>query len=143
MKSDGGFHCLSLQLGGGVLSRDKDFFRYHTDTSSFETGTPPYQVFSDFTISKEGKLQLRSRDLPANIPSPRKILATLPETKNTCWFSERNLDGQLIMQRGCGSSLTQLENPIVMARKLRQAVYNRINCGPVLETVAFWNKVEP
>ena len=40
-------------------------------------------------------------------------------------------------------SLMQLENPTVMARKLRQAVYNRINCGPVLETVACWNKVEP
>ena len=144
MKSDGGFYCLSLQLGGGVLSRDNDFFRYHTDTGSFTDGIPPYQVFSDFTRSK-GELLLWTRDPPppAKIPFPRKIMDTLPKTENTSRFLEKDPYGQLIMRSGCGSNLTQLENPTVMARKLRQAVYNRINCGPVLETVACWNKVEP
>ena len=47
------------------------------------------------------------------------------------------------MRNGCGSNLTQLENPMVKARKLRQAVYSRLNCGPVLETFACWNKVKP
>ena len=35
------------QLGGGVLSRDQDFFRYH---SGCFTGIPPYLVYFDFTI---------------------------------------------------------------------------------------------
>ena len=77
-----------------------------------------------------------------NRPSPRKILDPPPRTEKSSFFLEKNLAGKLTMRSGCGSSLTRLENPMVVARKLRQAVYNRIKCGPVLETFACWNKVE-
>ena len=70
-------------------------------------------------------------------------METLPETKKSSFFLERNLEGKYMMRSGCGSNLTQLENPLVKARKLRQAVYSRLNCGPVLETFACWNKVNP
>ena len=76
-----------------------------------------------------------------NRPSPRKILDPLPRTEKSSFFLEKNLAGKLTMRSGCGSSMTRLENPMVVARKLRQAVYNRIKCGPVLETFACWNKV--
>ena len=68
-------------------------------------------------------------------------METLPETKKSSFFLERNLEGKYMMRSGCGSNLTQLENTLVKARKLRQAVYSRLNCGPVLETFACWNKV--
>ena len=77
-----------------------------------------------------------------NRPSPRKILDPVPRTEKSSFFLEKNLAGKLTMRSGCGSSMTRLENPMVVARKLRQAVYNRIKCGPVLETFACWNKVE-
>ena len=70
-------------------------------------------------------------------------METLPETKKSSFFLERNLEGKYMMRSGCGSNLTQLENPLVKARKLRQAVYSRLDCGPVLETFACWNKVNP
>lgn len=129
------------KLGGGVLSRDQDFFRNHTGSY---TGVPPYPVYFDFTLS-QNRLTLNRHGGPSRYrirPSPRKILDTLPDTKKSFFFLESNLEGKLIMRGGCGSNLTQLENPLVKARKLRQAVYSRLNCGPVLETFACWNKEE-
>ena len=40
---------------------------------------------------------------------------------------------------GCGSNLTQETNPNLLARPLRQALYSRLNCGPVLERIAHWD----
>ena len=41
--------------------------------------------------------------------------------------------------RGCGSNLTQEPSPHLLARPLRQALYWRLDCGPVLERLATWD----
>ena len=108
----------------------------------------PLQIFlqkkleNDFLPhAKKQKYCVTLNRVSPNRPSPRKILDPLPRTEKSSFFLEKNLAGKLMMRSGCGSNLTRLENPMVMARKLRQAVYNRIKCGPVLETFACWNKV--
>ena len=40
--------------------------------------------------------------------------------------------------RGCGSNLTQVLNPHIKVRPLRQVVYSRLNCGSVLEILPHW-----
>ena len=75
-----------------------------------------------------------------------KILEALPETRKNTYFiseipdyEEKPPDVDLQYVRGCGSNLTQETNPHLLARPLRQAVYWRLDYGPVLERLAHWD----
>ena len=70
--------AFAYHLQGSVLSRDCDFFRYYVDFYSY-TGTPPFQVFFDFSFSF-GSLCLNRHGGPGrrHPASPRQILRRLP-----------------------------------------------------------------
>ena len=74
------------------------------------------------------------------------VQSTLPETRRNPYFisdipnyekKPRGVDMDFV--RGCGSNLTQETNPHLLARPLRQALYWRMNYGPVLEKLAHWD----
>ena len=138
--------AFAYHLSGSILSQDADFFRYFVE-SSRETA-PPYRVFSDFEM-RNGKLSLKNHPGPKPgkpRASRRKILATLPETRGNPYFisnipdyEEKPPGVDLQLLRGCGSNLTQETNPHLQARPLRQALYWRMNYGPVREKLAHWD----
>ena len=74
-----------------------------------------------------------------------KILETLPETRENTFFISDTKSLSLpeevskMIVRGCGSNLTHETNPHLLARPLRQAVYWRLDYGPVLERLAHWD----
>lgn len=137
--------AFAYHMNGSVLSQDADFFRYYVESSS-ET-RPPYRVFSDFQMTG-GRLSLKDHLGPKTgkpKASRKKILKTLPKTKENTFFltdipdyEEKPPDVDLQCVRGCGSNLTHETNPHLLARPLRQAVYWRMNYGPVLEKLAHW-----
>ena len=106
-------------LGGSVLSRDCDFFRYFSSRSSRR---PPYDVFYGYKIIR-GKISFNKHGGPhrnRQRPSPREILSSLPETHEATFFLDDIPDyvqysgeqGCLKMtRRACGSNLTHERNP--------------------------------
>ena len=70
----------------------------------------------------------------------------MPKTKDSTYylssvpdFIEKSPGVSQMFVSGCGSNLTQETNPNLLARPLRQALYSRLNCGPVLERLAHWD----
>ena len=70
----------------------------------------------------------------------------MPETRKKPYFiseipdyEEKPPEVDLQLVRGCGSNLSQETNPHLLARPLRQALYWRLDCGPVLERLAHWD----
>jgi len=134
--------AFAFHSGGGVLSRDCDFFRYYAIQYS---GSPPYQVYFDFAIIRDhfGRpyLQLNPHGGPGRNrarASPRRISTSLPDTKPDAFFLDY-FNGSHFLQIGCGSNLTQLTNPSLQVRPLRQAVYKQIGVKSVNEMIASWS----
>jgi len=133
--------AFAYHSGGSVLSKDCDFFRYYV---SQYTGFPPYQVYFDFAVTRDysGRphLVLYTHCGPGpyrTIASPRRIFTSLPDTKPNSFFLQF-VDGSYILQMGCGSNLTQLTNPSLQVRPLRQALYKQIGVYSVKEIIASW-----
>ena len=111
--------AFAYHLGGSVLSRDCDFFRYYSSSSS---RSPPYDVYSDYEIV-HGKISFsKHRGLSKSKPgaSHREILPSLPETKKTSFFLDDIpsfieypgcKEGIKMTRRACGSNLTYETNP--------------------------------
>ena len=75
-------------------------------------------------------------------PKTKKIPEILPEPSRNMKFIERTdveNNTRLLFARGYGSNLTQETNPYLQARPLRQALYSRLNLGPVLERLTHWD----
>ena len=142
--------AFAYHLEGSVLSRDCDFFRYFVDYSTERV--PPFKVFFNFSVLY-GRLTLDRHGGPGRYrprASPRQIQSSLPETSSSPYFLDKipgflrlgrtASNGSVMYQRGCGSNLTHEVNPHIQARALRQAVYQRMNYGPVLEIIAHWEE---
>ena len=142
--------AFAYHMKGSVLSADCDFFRYYVEST--DEKLPPYTVYI-ISISRAGYSLLNHPGLSPTKrrASRRKILETLPETRDNTYFLseipdyvERPREGEevrVMFERGCGSNLTQEPSPHLLARPLRQALYWRLNCGPVLERLAHWDPV--
>ena len=127
---------------GSVLSEDKDFFRYFTDSDSTTTylgptyhQKRPFKVYSSYEINIDGSMNLREHKGKCRVDRrkilerlPRKILERLPGTEDTACFlttiadflAEEAGDAKLMFRRGCGSTLTALTNPHVKVRHKRE-----------------------
>eukprot|EP00092_Neocalanus_flemingeri_P062627 GFUD01075580.1.p1 GENE.GFUD01075580.1~~GFUD01075580.1.p1 ORF type:complete len:368 (+),score=78.46 GFUD01075580.1:58-1161(+) len=140
--------AFALHLKGNVLSRDCDFFRYYTQSSR-----DPFCIFSNFHIDTQGKLILTKHNGPSlyrENPSKREISPDLPQTEKNTFFldqvpsfmrqGKKWLEVNQMYQRGCGSNLTQMTNPHISARSLRQGLYQRMGYGAVMEVIANWNE---
>ena len=111
--------AFAYNLGGSVLSRDCDFFRYYSSSSS---RSPPYDVFFDYDIVG-GRISFNRHGGPSRYKpraSPRQIMSSLPETKESVFFLDhiprflavpRGQTVSKMNQRGCGSNLTHETNP--------------------------------
>lgn len=129
---------------GAVLSQKSVFFQYYVN-SKHET-TPPFKIYSGFkmrgeTLSLDSHQGPKAKRIQAK-PKTKKILEKLPETTGIMEFIERTdfeNNTRLLFARGYGSNLTQETNPYLQARPLRQALYSRLNLGPVLERLTHWD----
>ena len=116
---DDNIAAFAYHLGGSVLSRDCDFFRYYSSSSS---RSPPYDVFFDYNIVG-GRISFNRHGGPSRYKpraSPRQIMSSLPETKESVFFLDhiprflvvpRGQTVSKMNQRGCGSNLTHETNP--------------------------------
>ena len=137
--------AFAYHLGGSVLSRDCDFFRYFVDSSTERV--LPFKIFFNFSVLN-GRLTLNLHGGPGKKrprASPRQIQSSLPETSSLPYLDKKprfpgSSNGNVMYQRGCGSNLTHEVNPHIQARALRQAAYQRMNYGPVLEIIAQWDE---
>ena len=146
--------AFAYHMNGSVLSKDSDFFRYYVDIRDYEEMRPPYRIYSGFKMDKKGgNFSLKKHgglrhDKIRYRASPVKIPDTFPKTRDNTYslpeipdFIEKPAGVDLMYVSGCGSNLTQEPNPNLVARPLRQALYSRMDYGPVLERLAHWDPI--
>ena len=127
--------ALAQRDGASILSRDKDFFRYNDSTFSV------YDHFEVQRINGQLKCEISSKQgNKGNTSSKRNLLAhplTVYDDYKSVHFT--NIVQKHIYKRGDGTPLVKrIENPHLVLRPLRQALYSRLGISSVIEILPIW-----
>jgi len=137
--------ALAYHLKADVLARDFNLANYYWDEGGDRRRRNCFNVYYQWKIGRDGGLQLQ-KSFPkkswTETDTMRAIPTSPPETFTVASPLDKIHEGWTYI-RGCGSNLTQLLNPHIKVRPLRQAVYSRLDSGSVLEILPHWDPEAP
>ena len=110
------------ELGGSVLSRDRDFLKYKEAT---------FPIFKDFEIDEDGEVILLSIDSSYERLGSKQLLKPRPPTKSYYAYIEEILKPPCSIMRGSVSALTRdIGSSHLLIADIRQALYEFIGVKP-------------